>query len=101
MAVDRRGPSITQANIPFGMWRAHLPKFSPGWFVAVHVTVPFIAVLRKAVVMPKWAIILTVAAAVAGQMVGTKVEQYRLACLALDAPRQAQVIFARAYHSCP
>ncbi len=73
-----------QANIPFGMWRAHLPKFSPGWFVAVHVTVPFIAMLRKAVVMPKWAIILTVAAAVAGQMIGTRVERYRLALIAQE-----------------
>eukprot|EP00884_Botryococcus_braunii_P007650 jgi/Botrbrau1/16887/Bobra.150_2s0101.1 len=73
------------ANIPFGMWRAHLPKFSPGWFVAVHVTVPFIAMLRKAVVMPKWAIILTVAAAVAGQMIGTRLERYRLACIAKEA----------------
>jgi hypothetical protein len=61
-----------------------LPKFSPGWFVAVHVTVPFIAMLRKAVVMPPWAIILTVAASVAGQMIGTKVEQYRLACIARE-----------------
>jgi hypothetical protein len=64
------------------MWREHLPKFSPGWFVAVHVTVPFIAVLRKAVVMPKWAILLTVAAAVAGQLAGGRVERYRLKCIA-------------------
>ena len=49
------------------MWRAHVEKFSPEWFVAVHATIPFIAMLRKACLMPKWAVIFTVASAVIGQ----------------------------------
>lgn len=40
-------------NVPCGMWREHTEKFSTGWFIAVHATIPFIAMLRKAVIMPK------------------------------------------------
>jgi len=29
------------------------------WFLAVHAAIPFVAMLRKAVLMPKWAILLT------------------------------------------
>lgn len=56
------------ANVPSGVWRAHVEKFSPEWFVAVHATIPFIAMLRKACLMPKWAITFTVASAVIGQV---------------------------------
>ncbi len=33
-------------NIPFGYWRAGVKKFSLQWFLAVHLPVPFIIVLR-------------------------------------------------------
>lgn len=65
-------------NIPFGMWRSHTRKFSPEWFLAVHASIPFISLLRKGVIMPKWAFVLTVAAAVAGQKIGATLEQQRL-----------------------
>lgn len=67
------------ANIPFGAWREHFDKFSPGWFVAVHATIPFIALLRKGVVMPRWAILLTITGALAGQTIGSRLERRRLA----------------------
>ena len=35
------------------------PQFAPQWFLAVHAAIPFVAMLRKAVLMPKWAILLT------------------------------------------
>ena len=38
-------------NVPFGAAREHTRKFSPAWFVAVHASIPFIAMLRKGVVM--------------------------------------------------
>ncbi|GBF99618.1 hypothetical protein Rsub_12297 [Raphidocelis subcapitata] len=66
-------------NVPAGAWREHFEKFSFGWFVAVHATIPFVAMLRKAVVMPKVAILVTIAAAVAGQVVGSRLERARLA----------------------
>lgn len=66
------------SNVPCGMWREHTEKFSPQWFVAVHATIPFVAMLRKAVLMPQWAILLTIAGALAGQQVGTQLERARL-----------------------
>ncbi|GLI68530.1 hypothetical protein VaNZ11_012921 [Volvox africanus] len=65
-------------NVPCGMWREHTEKFSSQWFVAVHATIPFIAMLRKAVIMPKYAILFTICAAIAGQGMGTKLERRRL-----------------------
>ena len=40
--------------------------------------IPFIAMLRKAVVMPKWAIAYTVGLAVLGQIMGARLERQRL-----------------------
>ncbi|GMH34238.1 hypothetical protein BSKO_02072 [Bryopsis sp. KO-2023] len=65
-------------NIPFGVLRAHCKKFSPEWFLVVHATIPFIAMFRKAVVLPQYALIFTVAAAVGGQMVGSRAEKKRM-----------------------
>ncbi|KAK9812716.1 hypothetical protein WJX72_002560 [[Myrmecia] bisecta] len=70
------------SNLPFGAVREHFDKFSLGWFVAVHATIPFIAVLRKAVVMPRWAIALTISGAIIGQAIGARVERHRLALIA-------------------
>lgn len=66
------------ANVPCGMWREHTKKFGPEWFIAVHATIPFVAMLRKAVLMPRWAILLTIAGAIAGQQMGAKLEKARL-----------------------
>nr|GMD74586.1 uncharacterized protein LOC109177331 [Ipomoea batatas] len=66
------------ANIPLGVWREHTKKFSPSWFVAVHAAVPFIAMLRKSVVMPKTAMALTIAASILGQVIGSRAERLRL-----------------------
>ncbi|KAJ0964393.1 hypothetical protein J5N97_029515 [Dioscorea zingiberensis] len=62
------------ANIPLGVWREHTGKFSPQWFVAVHAAVPFIAMLRKSVLMPKTAMALTIAASILGQTIGSRAE---------------------------
>ena len=47
-------------------------------FTQVHATIPFIAMLRKAVVMPKWAIAYTVGSAVLGQIMGARLERQRM-----------------------
>ncbi|KAK9072227.1 hypothetical protein SSX86_008659 [Deinandra increscens subsp. villosa] len=70
------------ANVPLGMWREHTAKFSPSWFVAVHAAVPFIAMLRKSVLMPKTAMAFTIAASVLGQVIGSRAERYRLKAIA-------------------
>ncbi|XP_042490773.1 uncharacterized protein LOC122070650 [Macadamia integrifolia] len=66
------------ANVPLGIWREHTRKFSPSWFVAVHAAVPFIAMLRKSILMPKTAMAFTVAASVLGQVIGSRAERIRL-----------------------
>ncbi|XP_009596346.1 uncharacterized protein [Nicotiana tomentosiformis] len=66
------------ANIPLGIWREHTEKFSLSWFTAVHAAVPFIAMLRKSVVMPKTAMALTIAASILGQVIGSRAERLRI-----------------------
>ncbi|KAG2438047.1 hypothetical protein HXX76_005659 [Chlamydomonas incerta] len=80
-------------NVPCGMWREHTDKFSTQWFIAVHATIPFIAMLRKAVIMPKYAILFTIAAAIAGQAMGAKLERRRMT----DAARDELAGLARAH----
>lgn len=65
-------------NIPFGALRQHCVKFSPEWFLVVHATIPLVAMFRKAVIMPKFAMVFTIAAAIGGQMVGARLERKRL-----------------------
>jgi hypothetical protein len=33
-------------NVPFGMWRAKVKKFSWQWFASIHIPIPFIVLLR-------------------------------------------------------
>jgi hypothetical protein len=33
-------------NLPFGYWRANETKFSSGWFLSVHLPVPFVIAVR-------------------------------------------------------
>lgn len=38
--------SVFLINLPFGFWRSKVKKFSPQWFLAIHLPVPFIILLR-------------------------------------------------------
>ncbi|KAJ1695762.1 hypothetical protein LUZ63_012460 [Rhynchospora breviuscula] len=69
------------ANIPLGVWREHTAKFSLQWFAAVHAAVPFIAMLRKSVLMPKVAMAITLGASILGQTIGSRAERIRLKAL--------------------
>ena len=71
-------PNAWWPTSPAGAVREHTQKFSPAWFLAVHATVPFFAFMRKGVGMPRWAIVLTLATAVAGQAIGARLERARL-----------------------
>jgi hypothetical protein len=33
-------------NLPFGYWRSSVKKFSPKWFLAVHLPIPFVIGFR-------------------------------------------------------
>lgn len=72
------GAGTAVLNVPFGMWREHTRKFSPQWFLAVHATIPFVAMTRQGIGMPKTVIFLTIASAILGQAVGARVERRRL-----------------------
>lgn len=76
------------ANVPLGIWREHTRKFSLSWFIAIHAAVPFIAMLRKSVLMPKTAMAFTIAASILGQVIGSRAERFRLRA-------QAQVVMVQ------
>ncbi len=38
--------AVLALNLPFGYWRASVPKFSRAWFFAVHLPVPAVVALR-------------------------------------------------------
>lgn len=82
------------ANIPLGVWREHTQKFSLSWFVAVHAAVPFVAMLRKSVVMPKTAMALTIAASILGQVIGSRAERLRLKANSEKGKMTAQIASA-------
>ncbi|CAK7325497.1 unnamed protein product [Dovyalis caffra] len=79
------------ANVPLGIWREHTKKFSPSWFAAVHAAVPFIAMLRKSILMPKSAMALTIGASILGQVIGSRAERYRLKAVAAKGMPLAEI----------
>jgi len=38
--------AVLVVNLPFGFWRASVPRFSRSWLLAVHVPVPIVVALR-------------------------------------------------------
>ncbi|XP_010557876.1 PREDICTED: uncharacterized protein LOC104826736 [Tarenaya hassleriana] len=85
-------------NVPLGVWREHTEKFSPSWFVAVHAAVPFIAMLRKSVLMPKTAMAFTIAASVLGQMIGSRAERHRLKSVSMEKKKKKKKLTMEATH---
>lgn len=58
-------------NLPLGRWRSTVKKFSLNWFLAVHLSIPLIIFLRLKLGLSAWDIPLNLAAAIAGQYVGS------------------------------
>jgi hypothetical protein len=110
-ALAMSGTAIA-AGLPCGMWREHTKKFSPQWFLAVHAAIPFVAMLRKAVLMPKWAILLTligssespwlaaVAVAAACWKGASWLGGSSAGWVEIDAPAMCRVIGRYALHGC-
>jgi len=64
-------------NLPLGFMRETSPKYSLRWFVYIHVSIPFIIVLRLREGFG-WRIIpLTIACAVFGQILGGRIRRRR------------------------
>ena len=60
------------SNIPLGYLRMGSPKYSLRWFVYIHLSVPFIIGLRIANNISWQMIPFSMALAVAGQMIGSR-----------------------------
>jgi hypothetical protein len=66
-------------NLPFGFWRAGVPRFSGRWFVAVHAPVP-LAVGARVLVGLGWRLGLLplfVGVYFAGQFLGGRIRRLR------------------------
>lgn len=65
------------SNIPLGYLRMGSPRFSVRWFVFIHLSIPFIVGLRLANGISWRAVPFTIALAVAGQMIGSRIYRRR------------------------
>ncbi len=59
-------------NLPFGWWRQGLKKFGIGWFIAIHLPIPLVILLRITLDIPYVAVPLVILTAIVGQLVGGK-----------------------------
>lgn len=59
-------------NLPFGYWRGGQERFSRGWFLAVHLPVPVIIILRLAFGFSWMALPFTIFAFFIGQLTGSR-----------------------------
>ncbi len=66
------------SNLPLGYLRETSRRFSLRWFVLIHLSIPLIIALRTALDF-NWEIIpLTLACAVAGQIIGSRIRRRQL-----------------------
>jgi hypothetical protein len=59
-------------NVSLGMWREPMRRFSPQWFLAIHLSVPVIVALRLVTGLPWMVAPALLALAVGGQLVGSR-----------------------------
>ncbi len=79
-------------NIPFGSYRNLTRKFSIAWWLAIHLPIPFIIVLRTILFdLPLWIIPTSLASAVFGQMVGSQLALFGHRREEPDAPDQTDL----------
>ena len=69
------GAASIVLNLPLGYAREGFRKYSAGWFLCVHLSVPLIAYLRLSHHVGAWAIPVFVACALAGQIVGGRLRR--------------------------
>lgn len=57
-------------NLPLGYLRQGAKKFSFNWFLYIHLSIPFIILIRVSMGISYWYIPLSLGSAVAGQLAG-------------------------------
>ncbi len=60
-------------NLPMGYWRASTRKFTWQWFLAIHLPIPLIFLLRQGMGLSMGFIPLMFACAIVGQLAGGRV----------------------------
>ena len=60
-------------TLPFGVWREKCRKFTIQWWLAIHLVIPFIFIMRRWGGFSYWYIPLFLASTVLGQIVGGKI----------------------------
>lgn len=73
------GAAAIVLNLPLGYAREGFRRFSLGWFVCVHLSIPLIAYLRLANHVSAWAIPAFIACALLGQLAGGRARRCRKA----------------------
>ena len=58
-------------TLPFGAYRATVRKFSWQWFLAIHLPIPFVILLRLSFGLGWWFVPFMLASAVTGQLLGS------------------------------
>ena len=85
-------------NIPFGYWRANVERFSLNWFLAIHLPVPLVVILRltSGIGFAWYTYVFLVSAFFLGQQVGALVWKElqfhcptKSSCLVMDLYRCA------------
>jgi hypothetical protein len=67
------GVSALGLNLPFGAWRVRSRRLSLPWFLAIHVPIPFLFLLRRVFGL-RWPwIALSLVCAVAAQLAGGRI----------------------------
>ncbi|MBD3336136.1 MAG: hypothetical protein GF355_11535 [Candidatus Eisenbacteria bacterium] len=76
-------------NIPFGYWRGGRRRFSPAWFLAVHLPVPAVVALRLITGLGfKWeTLVITIGSYFLGQFLGGRLWKLRRGSIAGDPVR--------------
>jgi hypothetical protein len=86
-------------NLPFGYWRANEHKFSKGWFLAIHLPIPLLILIRLILgITWQWPILLlSLTSFATGQAVGSLARQYlktfhiaQTSCLIMDLFNQVR-----------
>lgn len=69
------GMTALSVNVPLGYLREGKRKFSVGWFVYIHLSIPLVAFLRIESDLSAWFIPLFILCAFAGQVIGGRVRR--------------------------
>ena len=62
-------------NLPLGYLRAVTRKFSFKWFLYIHLSIPFIILIRLGLKISYWFIPFSIGSAVAGQIIGARLRK--------------------------